>query len=388
MRAIATTLTSTFVLTCVTAAMAQSSGAPAAPTAPAPPATPQIRPTPPAPPAITLAPGDRAPELKPEEWVKGARVDGFEPGKVYVVEFWATWCGPCIAAIPHLTELQKENPDAVFIGLAGSERTPKGAEGDERLSKVRDFVSGKGDVMGYRVAFTPERKISTEWMTAAGQNGIPCTFLVGKDGSIEWIGHPMGLDEPLSRVVAGTWDREAEATRAKDAAAARRKNAEALRALSEARAAKDWDKALSIFDQLIIELPKNPQAHMDRYQLLAGVANKPEIAAANRTALLELINDSPAALNQIAWFIVDDSTVQTRDLDFALRCSERANELAESNDPAILDTLARVWWEKGDRAKAVEFQQRAVRELGSDETKMAKEIREALERYKSAPAAK
>jgi hypothetical protein len=39
----------------------------------------------------TLGIGDPAPAMKVAEWVKGSQVSGFEAGKVYLVEFWATW---------------------------------------------------------------------------------------------------------------------------------------------------------------------------------------------------------------------------------------------------------------------------------------------------------
>ena len=60
-----------------------------------------------------------APPLKVAEWVKGNKVAAFEPGKTYVVEFWATWCGPCLATIPHLTELAHKYKDkgVQFIGV-------------------------------------------------------------------------------------------------------------------------------------------------------------------------------------------------------------------------------------------------------------------------------
>ena len=45
-------------------------------------------------------------------------------------------------------------------------------------------------------------------MKAANQNGIPCSFVVGKDGTIAYIGHPMYLDEVLPKVVAGKWTPE------------------------------------------------------------------------------------------------------------------------------------------------------------------------------------
>ena len=60
-----------------------------------------------------LAIGDPAPPLQLGGFVKGEPFATFEPGKIYVVEFSATWCGPCRAAIPHLTELQKDRKSVV-----------------------------------------------------------------------------------------------------------------------------------------------------------------------------------------------------------------------------------------------------------------------------------
>src|SRR3954465_3678232 len=67
----------------------------------------------------TLKPGDTAPPLAVSKWVKGEPVKKMEKGKVYVLECWATWCGPCVAAIPHVTELQKKfkDKDLIVIGM-------------------------------------------------------------------------------------------------------------------------------------------------------------------------------------------------------------------------------------------------------------------------------
>ena len=44
--------------------------------------------------AATLGIGDPAPELKVAQWIKGSPVASLDPAQTYVVEFWATWCGP------------------------------------------------------------------------------------------------------------------------------------------------------------------------------------------------------------------------------------------------------------------------------------------------------
>ncbi|MEW6159787.1 MAG: TlpA disulfide reductase family protein, partial [Verrucomicrobiota bacterium] len=59
----------------------------------------------------TLKLGNPAPKLQTGKWVQGEPVKEFEKGKVYVVDFWATWCGPCKATIPHLNELYQKFKD-------------------------------------------------------------------------------------------------------------------------------------------------------------------------------------------------------------------------------------------------------------------------------------
>ncbi len=70
--------------------------------------------------------GDPAPELKVQSWVKGDPIKGYDRGKVYVVELWATWCAPCIETIPHLTQLQHDYKDKGLrvIGVSIWENTP------------------------------------------------------------------------------------------------------------------------------------------------------------------------------------------------------------------------------------------------------------------------
>src|SRR5512137_1917923 len=93
----------------------------------------------------TLKVGDPAPKLQTGKWIQGEPVKNFEKGKAYIVEFWATWCPPCRASIPHLNEIYQKYKDKglVVIGQDCSERDD---------SVVAPFVKKMGDKMTYRVA--------------------------------------------------------------------------------------------------------------------------------------------------------------------------------------------------------------------------------------------
>ncbi len=183
--------------------------------------------------------GDPAPALSVGKWIKGEPVEKFEKGKIYVVEFWATWCGPCKATIPHLSKMQEQYKDVVFIGQNCWE---------EEVAGVPGFVKEMGDHMNYRVALddTSHEKrgaMATHWMAAAKQNGIPTAFLIDKDLKIAWIGHPMELEEVLKGVLAGTYD-------AKKVAAADAARDKIGQEISAAIASKDYDKAIASVDEL------------------------------------------------------------------------------------------------------------------------------------------
>lgn len=141
--------------------------------------------------------GDAAPALSVDTWVKGTPVSRFEPNHVYVVEFWATWCGPCLAGIPHLTELQDTYADDLTI-IGVSTQDTRG----NNQSSVSQLVKSQGERMDYTVAFCNSRTTWTSWMGAAGRNTIPSAFLVGPEGKIDWIGHPASIDEALAASIA------------------------------------------------------------------------------------------------------------------------------------------------------------------------------------------
>ena len=154
--------------------------------------------------AQSLKPGRPAPALQVAEWLKGKPVTRFEKGRVYVVEFWATWCVPCRENMPHLTELQKKYPAATVLSISVLESD---------TSLIKPFVTKMGSKMGYAVgrekaSSSPNGESGSmvkTWMKPAGQAAIPVAFVVDRQSKIAWIGHPMYLERPLKAVLDGTW---------------------------------------------------------------------------------------------------------------------------------------------------------------------------------------
>jgi thiol-disulfide isomerase/thioredoxin len=124
------------------------------------------------------ASGEPAAALAVAHWVKGDPVD--VSSGVQVVEFWATWCPPCLDSIPHLTELQEKFKDrgVNIIGVS-----------NEDLATVEPFVKKMGEKMAYTVAIDAG-DTSKGYMGKYGVGGIPHAFVV-KDGAVVWHGHPM-----------------------------------------------------------------------------------------------------------------------------------------------------------------------------------------------------
>jgi thiol-disulfide isomerase/thioredoxin len=152
----------------------------------------------------TLKVGDKAPALAGVKWVKGDAVELPKDigRKIYVVEFWATWCPPCKASVPLLTDIQKRfKDDVVILGLTAPD--PRNTE-----AMVEKFVRDQGPAMEYTVGVDVNGSAHTAYMEAAQAMGIPHAFIVGKDGKIAWQGSPLEPDmaEVLEGLVSGRYD--------------------------------------------------------------------------------------------------------------------------------------------------------------------------------------
>lgn len=320
-----------------------------------------------------LGVGDAAPPLtKVTTWMNGSPVAAFEKDKVYVLEFWATWCGPCIAAMPHLSELQTQlkGKGLVVIGM-----TNKDDNGNNKESVTKFVDKNKGEKLAYPVAYSDGEENYTAYMEAAGQNGIPCSFVIGKDGKVAYIGHPMGLDMVLPKVFAGTWNGKADADATVKAVdelfelmspdkpetgleklAAFRKKYPELAAKDEVRgmhlnlllANKKWDDAKPLAEELIAEADKKKKGQLAASAI--GFAN---------------VKANP----------------DKKHFDLGVKALETALK-HEDKDVGLMLAAVQVYTWAGNKEKANEYGKKAIETVGEKDRKQVEMIVEEIKKGK------
>jgi thiol-disulfide isomerase/thioredoxin len=141
--------------------------------------------------------GDPPPDLN-IDFVKGEPISLNEGlGKnVFVIEFWATWCGPCKVTIPHLTSLQIKYGDQglVVIGIS-----------NEDEATVRPYLEKMGAEMDYRVALDRADTTNSRYFGGFGRtNSYPTAFVIDGNGRVAWIGTPGNpfMDNMIDQLVA------------------------------------------------------------------------------------------------------------------------------------------------------------------------------------------
>jgi TonB family protein len=113
-------------------------------------------------------------------------------GKVALLNFWASWCGPCLAEMPHIEKLHKDFKDKGLVVL--------GINYDEEIEVASAFVKNKG----YTFTILPDegKEVSMKY----GVYSIPQVFIIDRDGKIKWHarGYGQGSEVELRRAVEKT----------------------------------------------------------------------------------------------------------------------------------------------------------------------------------------
>ncbi len=113
-------------------------------------------------------------------------------GKVVLISFWATWCGPCMTEMPHLEALHQELADDGLVVLAIS------ADDARSASKVKPLIRSKGYT--FTVLLDRTSEVIAQYNP---QKTLPYTVLIDRSGRIAWrhAGYVAGDEKELAERV-------------------------------------------------------------------------------------------------------------------------------------------------------------------------------------------
>jgi len=142
-------------------------------------------------PAHALKPGDRAPSLEFEFVVRGPSEVNWKTlaGKVVVLDFWGTWCPPCVADIPHLNEMVSRYKEKAVQFIAVGHENPRKVAWFLKKHPIDAWVVLDTDLSVYKSYFA---------------FGIPHAVIVDQQGTVAAVLAPHDVNsEVIDAVLAG-----------------------------------------------------------------------------------------------------------------------------------------------------------------------------------------
>lgn len=325
----------------------------------------------------TIRPGERVsfPMLTP--WVRGTQLKAFEPGKVYVFEVFTTSCSHCEEHFDLVCELVRAfTPRGVTFISVSNEKAPA----------VQAWLQkpGKDAAVTWSVACDPAEAVTARWQNGTFRNFTPRFFVV-KDGVLQWIGHPNMSERPLQQIVDGTWDLQSERETFTLDSLMTRANALIDMVMKRCKQSGDWQPLFDALDDVIEKMPERAGTlQAQRVMAMIGPADRVDAGYACGRALLKAYAKDARTLRALARGTLSLSAVRRRDLDFAMEAAQAADAVDGGTDPKSLDTLAMAHFARGDRDKAIDCMERAVKL--ETERKFIKQYQRTLAKYRTDPA--
>ena len=302
----------------------------------------------------TVFPGSRLPFPNFATWVQGEPATAWAPGTVYVFEFFSTTCSHC-----------KEFAETVegYAREYGAKGMRFVAITDEQAPKVQAWLDSpekKGHVP-YSVVSDPDRSAVMQMQNGTFRNFNPRFFIV-KDGVVQWFGHPKEAAEPLAKLAAGTWDpASVRAAIDLDGVAALAKNY-LDNIARECEKTDDWKPMLTAIDSVIAAIPERAgQYEAQRFVVMIGLCDMGTAGDDYGREVAKRHPEEMATIRSLSRAILQSPYVKNRNLDLGMEFALAADALAKGLDARVADTVALAHFSKGDRAKAIEHEERAVR---------------------------
>ncbi|MEX2746465.1 peroxiredoxin family protein [Rhizobium mongolense] len=145
-----------------------------------------------------------APSINVQHWLRGDPLSNFQPGKIYILEFFSTTCSGCGPALSDAAQLQEEFSDmgVEVIGVAANEEA---TTADEARAQVDAWVTKWLPNTNIRIAFDHSGEMAKHWLDASLTFHVPQAFIVDRDGSIAFIEDSNSLEDVLPKVIDGSW---------------------------------------------------------------------------------------------------------------------------------------------------------------------------------------
>ncbi len=322
-------------------------------------------------PAAALQVGDLAPVLRVTKWLQGDAVRKFGPGKVYVVEFWATGCSAPIRYMPHLAELQARYKDQGVTIISFTSRDIRGRP-DNTEEKVAAFVKRRGPALKYRFAYADDGTTADAWMK--GQQHF-CTFVVDKAGRIAYMGGPMFVGMVLPKVVAGGASAKAVGDEMAKVVADYQAVAETLdRDLNAGvRALKEFEARYPLLADFL-------PAVIYKLALLLKDGKPGEAKEYAEGLVAKAIKQNNVCVLEFAYGILRDRKESKELLALAVRAAEGHVRIDGGRDAYSLLRLADAYLVSGDKAKAKEYARRAIDAAAEESSTFQQDIEKEARR--------
>ncbi len=236
----------------------------------------------------------------PKEWAIGEAPTAWEKGDVYVLEFWATWCGPCRKAMPHIEALHQELQDegVHIIGVNAGEKRSK--------QEIVNFLQKLPVPPTYPIAMSRGEGLPEKLKV----QGIPRSCLV-MDGKVLWGGHPSQLTVDGLRVLKATGSIEAMKAANEKPVAAPSDNPYATmlqleKSADESAARGNFERAVALQLQAILAHPLQKRLANPYIPTVVPESNSRVLTDAPATFTSELLGlelpSDPAALTVVTYW--------------------------------------------------------------------------------------
>jgi thiol-disulfide isomerase/thioredoxin len=326
--------------------------------------------------AATLKVGDLAPALKATRWLQGDPVKRLERGKIYVVEFWATWCGALHSFMPLLAELQARYREQGVTIIAFTCRDIRG-EPDNTEEKVSAFVKKRARGLRYTFAYADDGTTADAWLKAAGQRGF-CTFVVDRAGRIAYMGHPMFLNLVLPKVIAGVSPKAVSDEMARVVAEYQATHDTLVRTyIREPRAGLRALKEFEAKYPQIVDLLPMVRAKLSLLPKHGGPGQGKDYA---ETQVAKALKRRDVAVLELVYSILRNEKESKEFLALALRAAEAHVRIDGGRDAHSLLNLADAHLLNGHKAKAKEYARRAIAAAAGESDAYQQHIEKAARR--------